>query len=98
MPNLKNDFLSNQDLLRVNDEKDQIIDVRLDDFISIIRADIMNTMIDTAYGRPTVNYMLSASDRISYLSDKWKAGQFDAETKRLIHAAIKIKMKERNLT
>jgi hypothetical protein len=79
----------------VNDEIDQILDVRLDDLIGIIRADIMITRIDTAYGRTTINYMLSDQNRFSYLTDKWKAGQFDVETKRLIHAAVKIRIEER---
>ena len=75
-PNIENDFLSNQDLLKVNDEIDQLIDRKMPVlFVGQIREDILNTKIDTAYGRQTLNYMLSTQDRVSRLIEQWKAGQ-----------------------
>ena len=79
-PNIENDFLSNQDLLKVNGEIDQVIDRKMPVlFVGQIREDIMNTKINTVYGRQTLNYMLSTQDRVSRLIEQWKAGQFDAE-------------------
>ena len=78
-PNIENDFLSNQDLLKVNDEIDQVIDRKMPElFVGQIREDILNTKIDTVYGRQTLNYMLSTQNRVSYLVEQWKAGQFNA--------------------
>ena len=97
--NIENDFLSNQDLLKVNDEIDQVINGKMPVlFVGQIREDILNTKIDTAYGRQTVHYMLSTQDRVSYLIEQWKAGQYNAETKKLIHAAVDIKMEEKENT
>ena len=67
-------------------------------FVGQIREDILNTMIDTAYGRQTLNYMLSTQNRVSYLVEQWKAGQFNAETKKLIHATVDIKIEEKENT
>ena len=98
-PNIENDFLSNQDLLKVNGEIDQVIDRKMPVlFVGQIREDIMNTKINTVYGRQTLNYMLSTQDRVSYLIEQWKAGQYNAETKKLIHAAVDIKMEEKENT
>ena len=98
-PNIENDFLSNQDLLKVNDEIDQVIDRKMPElFVGQIREDILNTKIDTAYGRQTLNYMLSTQNRVSYLVEQWKAGQFNAEAKKLIHAAVGIKIEEKENT
>ena len=98
-PNIENDFLSNQDLLKVNDEIDQVIAGNMPVlFVGQIREDILNTKINTVYGRQTLNYMLSTQDRVSYLIEKWKAGQFNTETKKLIHAAVDIKIEEKENT
>ena len=98
-PNIENDFLSNQDLLKVNDEIDQVIAGNMPVlFVGQIREDILNTKIDTAYGRQTLNYMLSTQNRVSYLIEQWKAGQFNTETKKLIHTAVDIKIEEKENT
>ena len=98
-PNIENDFLSNQDLLKVNDEIDQVIDGKMPVlFVGQIREDILNTKIDTVYGRQTLNYMLSTQNRVSYLIEQWKAGQFNTETKKLIHTAVDIKIEEKENT
>jgi uncharacterized protein YunC (DUF1805 family) len=83
--------LSNQDLLTVDDEITAVMNGKIPD--DIVGLDVLNADVYTDSGVKTLNEMLSTSNGLTYLTNKWKDGQFDNTAKQIIRIGINAKIK-----